>query len=120
MQREVTTSDSYLDKVKKLIPAEVSAAFLAINASIPLEGSKLIFAVAFFVVLIPICVAYLRLFEQVRNWLQIAFISGVAFPVWALNIAIDRIDWLQGNLFVASGLLVLVTLIVPLLAGRQP
>ena len=120
MSREVTTNDSYVDKVKKLIPAEVSAAFLAINASIPLEGSKLIFAVGFFIILIPICIAYLRLFEKVGSWLQIAFISGVAFPIWAMNIAIDRIEWLQGNLFVASGLLVLVTLIVPLMAGRQP
>lgn len=119
MSREVTTSDSYLDKVKKLIPAEVAAAFLAINASIPLQGSKFIFAIGFFLLLVPICVAYLRIFERVQNWLQIAFISGVAFPVWALNIAIDRIAWMQGHLFIASGLLVLVTLIVPLMAGRE-
>ena len=120
MSREVATNDSYLDKVKKLIPAEVAAAFLAINASIPLDDSKLKFAFGFFVILIPICVAYLRVFERVSNWLQIAFISGIAFPVWALNIAIDRVEFLQGNLFIASGLLVLVTLIVPLFAGRGP
>ena len=32
MEREVKPADTYAERVKKLIPAEVSAAFLAINA----------------------------------------------------------------------------------------
>jgi len=118
MQREVTTSDSYLDKVKKLIPAEVSAAFLAINASIPLSDTSFYFALGFFLALIPICVLYLRIFENVSSVAQVVFISGVAFPIWALNIAIDRLEFMHNKLFLASGLLVLATLVAPLLAKR--
>jgi uncharacterized membrane protein len=57
--------------------------------------------------------------ENVASVAQIVFISIVAFPVWALNIAITRIDWIQDKLFLASSLLVLVTLIMPLLV-RKP
>jgi hypothetical protein len=119
MSREVESSDSYTDRVKKLIPAEVSAAFLAINASIPLDDNFTYFVIGFFVVLAIICIFYLRAMEHVTSLGQLLFISGVAFPVWALNIAIDRIDFMQDKLFLASGLLVLVTLVVPLLV-RSP
>lgn len=119
MSREVESSDSYLDRVKKLIPAEVSAAFLAINASIPLDEKFFLYVVGFFVLLIPICVLYLRMLEVVTSRAQIAFISGIAFPVWALNIAVDRIEFMQDKLFLSSSLLVLVTLVIPLLV-RKP
>lgn len=117
MARQVNTSDSYLDRVKKLIPAEVSAAFLALNASIPLDDRFLIYVAGFFVILIPICVLYLRVLENVTSLRQVGFISGIAFPVWALNIAIDRLEFMQDKLFLSSGLLVLVTLLVPLIHG---
>ena len=48
MEREVQSTDSYGDRVKKLIPAEVSAAFLAINASIPLDDNFLVYVVRLF------------------------------------------------------------------------
>lgn len=119
MTREVESTDSYLDRVKKLIPAEVSAAFLAINASIPLDEDAFVYVVGFFLVLIPICVLYLRSLENVTSLAQVAFISGIAFPVWALNIAVTRIEFMQNKLFLSSSLLVLVTLIIPLLVKKQ-
>ncbi len=114
MERQVKPADTYADRVKKLIPAEVSAAFLAINASIPAEDTKLIFAYGFFIALVPICVAYLRILEDVRSWPQIVFTSFIAFPIWALNIAVYRLEWMHNKLFLSSGLLVLVTLVLPL------
>ncbi|MEP9389567.1 hypothetical protein [Mesorhizobium sp. KR9-304] len=117
MAREVNTNDSYLDRVKKLIPAEVSAAFLALNASIPLDDRFLVYVIGFFVILVPICVLYLRVLEKVSSLRQVGFINGIAFPVWALNIAIDRLEFMQDKLFLSSGLLVLVTLLVPLIPG---
>ena len=120
MSREVTTNDSYLDKVKKLIPAEVSAAFLAINASIPLDDRNLIYVVIFFVILIPICALYLRQLESVTSIRQVLFTSGIAFPIWALNIAVDRLEFMSNKLFLPSSLLILVTLLVPLVAKGEP
>lgn len=118
MSREVQQGDTYFDKVKKLIPAEVSAAFLAINASMPLSDEVLYYAVGFFLILIPFCALYLRFLEHVTSVAQIAFISGIAFPVWALNIAVDRLEFMQNKLFLSSSLLVLVTLFIPLIVKR--
>lgn len=118
MAREVESGDSYLDRVKKLIPAEVSAGFLAINSAIPLDSQFNVYVAGFFVVLVVICGMYLSMLENVASVAQIVFISIVAFPIWALNIAIARIDWMQNKVFLASSLLILVTLIIPLLVRR--
>lgn len=115
MAREVQATDSYIDRVKKLIPAEVSAAFLAINASIPLDDNYLVYVIGFFVALTIISIVYLRALEHVTSRVQTAFISLVAFPAWALNIAVDRFDFMQDKLFLGSGILVLVTLLIPLI-----
>lgn len=118
MAREIQAGDSYLDAVKKLIPAEVSAAFLAINSSIPLIEHFFYYALGFFLLLIPICVLYLRFIEHVTRRIQIAFISLVAFPIWAANIAMERLEFLQTKPFLLSGLLVLATLFIPLVVKR--
>lgn len=118
MAREVQPGDSYLDAVKKLIPAEVSAAYLAINSSIPLSDHFFYYALGFFLILIPVCVLYLRFIEQVSSVFQIIFISLVAFPIWAVNIAVERLEFLQTKPFLSSSLLVLVTLFIPLVVKR--
>ena len=73
----------------------------------------------FFVILLRDLHCLSAALEGVTNLVQIAFISLVAFPVWALNIAVDRIDFMQNKLFLASSLLVMVTLIIPLLVKNQ-
>lgn len=118
MMREIQVGDTYLDRLKKLIPAEVGAAFLTINASIPLKEDVFYYALGFFLILIPVCALYLRLLENVTSITQIAFISGIAFPIWALNIAVDRLEFMQNKLFLSSGLLVLVTLFIPLVVKK--
>ncbi len=118
MSREVQGDDSYLDRVKKLIPAEVSAGFLAINSAIPLNSDFNSFVIGFFAALAVLCALYLLMIEKVTSIAQIVFITVVAFPVWAVNIAIARIDWLQDKAFLAPCLLILVTLIIPLLVRK--
>ena len=115
MERQVKPADTYADRVKKLIPAEVSAAFLAINASIPLDDEYLPYVIGFFIALAVISIVYLRTLENVDSPKQIAFVSLVAFPTWALSIAVDRFDFMENKLFLASGILVLVTLVIPLI-----
>jgi hypothetical protein len=117
-EREVSPADTYMERVKKLIPAEVSAAFLAINSLIPLNSDNNVYVIFFFVILLAICVFYLRQLESVRSLVQIAFISLVAFPIWAANIAIARIDWLQPRAFLASCLLIVATLAIPLIVRK--
>lgn len=115
----IRADDSYLDQVRKLIPAEITGAFLAINSLIPFHA-ELIWVAGFFLLLIPACWAYARCIHDITRKGQLAFISLVAFPVWALAIAVDRIDFLDlatDRRFVVSCLLVFVSLLAPLFFG---
>lgn len=120
MEKEITGKDTYLDRVRKLIPAEVSAGFLTINSLIPLDSDKDYIVLLFFISLVIICGLYMYKLEMIKNYLQILFVSLVAFPVWALNIAIARIEWVQTNTSVPACLLVIITLLMPLLVRGAP
>jgi hypothetical protein len=108
----------YLDRVKELVPTEVTAAFLAINSAIPLDSDYLKYLYWFFGVLVVACWLYLR-FQGVQKLQQLAFITLIAFPVWAFNIAMSRFDFIVGLAFIPGCILILVTLFSPLVAGPK-
>jgi hypothetical protein len=104
-------ADSYPAKLAKLIPAEVSAAYLAINSLVPASEGFSLIMVASLVVLTIFCALYLWKIQNVTNVLQIAFTTA-SFPVWALNISSTRSDFINP---VALGvILILVTVAIPL------
>ncbi|EHR04244.1 MULTISPECIES: hypothetical protein [unclassified Bradyrhizobium] len=110
-------TDSYPAKLAKLIPAEVSAAYLAINSLVPAgEGfSPPIWASL--VVLTVFCALYLWKIQNVTNVLQIAFTTA-SFPIWALNISSTRSEMI--NPVVLGVVLILVTVAIPLVpTSRQ-
>lgn len=117
--RNLQNADAYADKVKKLIPAEVSAAFLAINSSIEIRDDYSIWSLVFFLILIPICWLYLYYFQEVESKVQLFFTSLIAFPLWASNMAIDRIDCLADKRFLPAAGLIIVTLLAPLVIALQ-
>jgi hypothetical protein len=117
--RNLKESDAYADKVKKLIPAEVSAAFLAINSSIQFGDDYFIYSLSFFIILIPICWLYLLQFQNVGSKIQLFFTTFIAFPLWAANMAIDRIDFLADKRFLPAAGLIIVTLVAPLVIAKQ-
>lgn len=104
----------YLDRVKELVPTEVTGAFLAINSAIPLDSSYLVYLLAFFAVLLVACWLYLARLQAVDNPIQLAFITLVAFPVWAFNIAVPRFDFMADTGFIPACVLILVSLFAPL------
>ncbi len=112
-ERNVTTDDAYTDQVRKLIPAEVSAAFLAINSIIDFNDDYWRWILGFFIALIPVCWLYLARFQGVTSKLQLAFTSLIAFPIWSSSIAIDRIDYLADKRFLPACFLIIVTLVAP-------
>lgn len=114
--QNIRADDSYLEQVRKLIPAEITGAFLAINALIPFEAN-IWWTRGFFVVLVPCCWAYARLVHDITRTRQLVFISFIAFPAWALAVAIDRIDTFDlatDNRFAVTCVLVVVSLLSPL------
>jgi hypothetical protein len=102
----------YLDKVKELIPAEVSAAFLAINSAIPIDDRTTQWVYYFFVALLILCAMYMRV--KSKSISQLIFITFIAFPVWAINISLARFDYFSDNTWLPASALFLVTAIAPL------
>jgi hypothetical protein len=111
--------NAYLDRVKELVPAEITAAFLAINTAIPLQSGNLNYLYGFFALLVIACWLYLRRFKKVTSFQQLIFVTLIAFPIWALNIAIARYEFLQGKEFIPSCALILITVFAPLFAGPK-
>ena len=104
----------YLDKVKELIPAEVSAAFLAINSAIPIDDRNLKWVFLFFFALLILCGVYMRLkTSSAMKWL---FVTLVAFPVWALNISLARFEFFTDNTWLPACILFVVTASAPLVS----
>jgi hypothetical protein len=115
-ERQVAGSDPYLEKLKKLVPTEVSAAFLAINSLVPLDSDRNYVVEVAAIVLAVVCWLYLKRLQNVAALGQLIFTSLVAFPVWAMNIMIARFDWLAANSYVPSCILIIVTVVAPLIA----
>lgn len=110
---------TYLDRVKELVPTEVTAAFLAINSSIPLDSTYLGFLAVFFCILLVACWLYLRRLQNVENLQQLIFTTFVAFPVWAFNIAVARFDFVADKTFIPACVLIMTTLFAPFFAGQR-
>lgn len=82
-------AQDYLDRLYKIIPAEITAAYLAVSSFLtdpinPMSNSitLLIFAV-FLTILAPF---YLWILAGVRNKVQIV-VSTISFPIWAICIS---------------------------------
>jgi hypothetical protein len=114
-----TNVKQYFDRVRELVPAEITAAFLAINTAIPLDSSYLIYLWSAFGILLVACWLHLRILAGITNIRQALFVTLVAFPVWALNISVSRFDFLANATFVPSCALVIVTVLSPVAAGPK-
>lgn len=116
MNREIQTLDSYSAKLLKLIPAEVSAAYLSINSLVPLSVvMKDPLMIGSVLVLTVLCPIYLYA-SAVRNWWQLAF-TTISFPVWAVNISSARI--LEIPSFYLGVALIILTLLIPLIPAKK-
>src|SRR6266404_8785571 len=107
----------YLDRVKELIPSQVTAAFLAINSMIPLDSNYLHYLWWLFGALLFACAGYM--FLQRASFWEGLFVTLIAFPVWALNIAVARFDSLADITFIPGCVLILVTVFSPLVPRRR-
>lgn len=115
MDRELKPEDEPLDKIRKLLPTEVSGAFLALNSIVPAQAD-VFWIYSTTAILVVACWLYLRSLAGISNILQLAFVSVIAFPAWAANIAVDRIDFFDGpNRFIAAVIVVIVSVFIPLI-----
>lgn len=121
----VGSPNAYLDRLYKLIPTELTAAYVAIASLVdPVNNGDdhlWVLPVSYGVlqILVPI---YMWRLQGVRDIAQLV-VSSVSFPIWAANassiLVNERFSFMNGvTLGVA---LILWTLIVPLIVkGSQP
>ena len=113
--RKIDDSSSYGDKLFKLIPSEIVAAFMAINGFLAgdVENNKwtLLVATVLLLALIPI---YLQRIYKVYNVIQIVFTMG-SYIVWIYSIGGPFKNFNLYNAALASTILVFWTLLIPLI-----
>jgi hypothetical protein len=85
----IKDGDTPADRFAKVLPADVTAAFMSIRAGLDALGeSELItksLVVSFFAILF-LCPFYFRILMDVKSWLQNAFLC-ISFVIFGLSIA---------------------------------
>ena len=130
MGRDITSApggapNAYLDRLYKLIPTELTAAYIATASLIdPVNNGRehlWLLPVSYGVlqVLVPI---YMWRLQGVRDIAQIV-VSSISFPIWAANassiIVSEEFNFINGVML--GVVLILWTLVIPLvIKGNQP
>jgi len=117
MARQIRPAQRYSERLLKLIPSEIIAAWVAIQGIIPPENGPWIMAAAaaLLTLLTPL---YLRRFQQVRGPVQLAA-STFSFLVWVYTLGGPFVYWGVYRPWFASLLIVLWTVTIPLCTGRE-
>ena len=118
---EANSVESYLDKLFRLIPTEVTAAFLAINTLLGTEHStaNIYLAVTSALILAALSPLFLRRFAGVKTKLQL-ITAPITFLIWASNIAIYRFDPSWSPDKVLPTILILWTVVLLFAASKGP
>ncbi|MBA5777966.1 hypothetical protein H2509_12615 [Stappia sp. F7233] len=107
-------NDSQIDKVVKLIPAEIAGALLAINGLVPDTAPEWVI-LSFAALLFLLTYFYLTKIRMMTDIYQVAFVCLIAYPLWATNIIAFRFDLLFSHAYVISCLLIVASLVPPLI-----
>ncbi len=116
--------DTYVSKLMKYMPAEVVAAYVAIEAIFKsvADVSTVIQWIVVGVLLVFTPLYIWRLTEETGQptaWAQI-IVATIAFPVWIFSLGgpFATYDWYQP--YYGAILLTLYTLAIPLVIGKEP
>ena len=115
MAREIKSYNHYKDRLLKLIPTEIVAAYLVIEGMIPEEGPRAawvsLVSALVLLILIPF---YLRQTMSVRRTGQVVF-TMISFVVWVYSFGGPFAFYGLYVGYIGSILLVIWTLLIPLL-----
>lgn len=115
MARQIKPDQTYRDKLLKLIPSEIVAAYMVIIGIIPDNYAKWGTLIVSIVLLI-LTPFYLKRLEKVANNVQVVFCS-LSFVVWVYSLGGLGGPFAQWNVYepwIGSIVLILWTLMVPL------
>lgn len=118
MPREIKEAQNYKDRLLKLIPSEIVAAYMVLAGIIPLTSAKwgtLIVSIIL-LILVPL---YLWKIHNVTRCSQIT-VTTISFVVWVYSLGGPFQYWNVYKAWIGSIVLVLWTLIVPLVINPKP
>ena len=117
MVREIKSQNIYREKLLKLIPSEIIAAYIFLQGVIPESDTKwgLLIASILLLILTPF---YMQKFQHVTHSLQI-IITSLSFLVWLYSLGGPFKAWGLYKPWIGSLLLVIWTLTVPLIWNNE-
>ena len=112
MPRAIKNENPYKDKLLKLIPTEIVAAYMVIMGLIPAAQAKwgLLIVTIILFILVPF---YLKFIHKVTSIVQIIF-TALSFIVWVYSLGGPFFYWGIYEAWIASVILVIWTLFIPL------
>ncbi len=117
MARSIKENDAFKEKLLKLIPSEIVAAYVAIQGFLQTVDQQLVVQIVIGVLGV-ITFLYLHRIEQVQD-LKHKLFSTATFFVWVYAVAPEEILGEQlHNPPIGSIVLILWTLLIPLVVGQ--
>ncbi len=114
MAREIKTNQKYRDRLLKLIPSEIVAAYLVLSGIIPPDAKLGTLIVS--IVLLVLVPFYLWRMHDVRRTMQL-IVTTISFAVWVYSLgglSNPFVAWDLYQPWIGSVILILWTLIIPL------
>jgi len=113
MSREIHADNGYKDRLLKLIPSEIVAAYLVIDGLIPAEAPKAgVVSLIASIVLLMFIPFYLKKTMEVDKPVQILF-TMISFVVWVYSLGGPFVHYGLYTGYIGSVMLVLWTLVIP-------
>jgi len=117
MAREIREDQNYRDRLLKLIPSEIVAAYLVLSGIIPREAKLGTLIVS--IVLLVLVPFYLWRLHNVQRTSQL-MITTISFVVWVYSLGGGPFAvWELYEPWIASVILVLWTLVIPLVVNPK-
>jgi len=117
MAREIRVDQKYRDRLLKLIPSEIVAAYMVLAGIIPPDRAKwgtLIVSIVL-LVLVPF---YLWRMQNVQRNSQL-IVTMISFVVWLYSLGGPFAAWGLYESWIGSVILILWTLIIPVLVNPK-
>ena len=114
MAREIKRDQNYGEKLLRLIPSEIVAAYIVVTSVIPESAVKWGYLIVSIILFITVPF-YMWRIQKVKNILQL-IITTIAFAVWTYSLnggAFKELGLYKS--WIASVILVLWTLIIPII-----
>lgn len=117
MAREIREAQKYRDRLLKLIPTEIVAAYMVLSGIIPADSAKWGTLIVSIVLLVLVPFYLWRMHNVHRNSQLI--VTTISFAVWLYSLGGPFKAWGLYESWIGSVILILWTLIIPLVVNPK-